>query len=615
MEKQAATDLDNNVGNPLAWWKTKTVSPDALASLLFLFASTLACLVALRWLPASLVDGKYIPVGPDSFYHARRILDAISGSGFYQFDPKIHAPEGSMLTWPWLYDYFIAKLTSLILPMTGNKDPMTVIVYIPTAWVFVNALLLWAIASVIRLTLPLRFMALLCFSFSPLVQELHGVGRIDHHYMEFTMVLLSVLTGMLWFKTSADSYWKSVFFGISLGLAPAINNGLFILQIPVIATLFIFWRKNSTPSKTNCAMLAVGLTSSTLAVLIPSLPFRSGEFSYYYLSWFHLYIAICTSMFVVFVSRVTWVTRNLVTVSALGVLLALPVIHQIALGSQFLTGSIIKYGDIGETSSVLKQFINSGLFVVLQDYSALLILAPVALVLLAMRKYYGQAKENTYFLVYGVFGLFLLLMQQRMQYFGSFFLFLSVFVAFDHIIKVKKPAHWAGLIVLITGSIVPVYWKLSATVPYAKSLDYTYTRQIYEKFNEVCMEDPGIVLSDYDDGNYIRYHTDCSVIANNMIITAQHQEKVNLIERLFSLTTVELLEQEPQIKYIYVRRQDNVLQPKSPSKILKRNPGLRAELLLQGSRFNEHLTLVKELILKSSDNKLVPYARLFKINR
>ena len=50
-------------------------------------------------MPAATVDGSFVPVGPDSFYHARPILDAAIGdTGFYQFDHRIHMPEGSMLT-------------------------------------------------------------------------------------------------------------------------------------------------------------------------------------------------------------------------------------------------------------------------------------------------------------------------------------------------------------------------------------------------------------------------------------------------------------------------------------------------------------------------------------
>jgi hypothetical protein len=45
--------------------------------------------------PTATWHGEHFPVGNDSFYHARRILDAVRDlSAFYQFDPRIHAPEG-----------------------------------------------------------------------------------------------------------------------------------------------------------------------------------------------------------------------------------------------------------------------------------------------------------------------------------------------------------------------------------------------------------------------------------------------------------------------------------------------------------------------------------------
>jgi hypothetical protein len=66
---------------------------------LALLSGAAAYAAAMVWLPSSWIDGHYVPVGEDSFYHARRILDAIAGN-FYEFDPRIHAPEGGWLTWP-----------------------------------------------------------------------------------------------------------------------------------------------------------------------------------------------------------------------------------------------------------------------------------------------------------------------------------------------------------------------------------------------------------------------------------------------------------------------------------------------------------------------------------
>ena len=65
-----------------------------LLLVLWLFGGWLAMTLAMNFDSASFVDGRFIPVGNDSFYHARRILDAAVGErGFYQFDAMIHAPD------------------------------------------------------------------------------------------------------------------------------------------------------------------------------------------------------------------------------------------------------------------------------------------------------------------------------------------------------------------------------------------------------------------------------------------------------------------------------------------------------------------------------------------
>ena len=75
----------------------------------------LAVVSALQYADAALFGSQFIPVGNDSFYHARRILAAaFSSRGFYQFDDTIHVPEGSWVTWPWAYDYLLGRLTGFI---------------------------------------------------------------------------------------------------------------------------------------------------------------------------------------------------------------------------------------------------------------------------------------------------------------------------------------------------------------------------------------------------------------------------------------------------------------------------------------------------------------------
>ena len=46
--------------------------------LLWLCAALVALVVGLAPVSSAFVDGHFIPVGPDGFYHARRILDTVA---------------------------------------------------------------------------------------------------------------------------------------------------------------------------------------------------------------------------------------------------------------------------------------------------------------------------------------------------------------------------------------------------------------------------------------------------------------------------------------------------------------------------------------------------------
>lgn len=592
--------------------RTKIFSHNIKVIIIFFVTGTIACFISLSWLSAAYVDGQYIPLGPDSFYHASRILDSINNREFYQFDPKIHAPEGSLLTWPWVYDFTIFKFTEVILKLFNVADPMAIITYIPSIWVYFNALILLGVATLLGLSLPLRALVLICFAVSPLTLELHGAGRIDHHYMEYTMVLIALLFGIYWFK-SPDSLWRSVLLGGCLGIAPSINNGLFILQLPILITFFLLWTIDKVPNKKSISLLGGTLILATLLILLPSKPFIDGEKYYYYLSWFHLYIACSSVLILAYLSTKSYSPKRLFILVILCLVLSADVGSQLYMGSQFLVGSIIKYDEISETNSVFQQYSKAGFYNLLRTYSGLLLAAPIMLLVMIIKGEFRNSVENLYFVVFALFGFLLLLFQHRMHYFGSFVLYLPMIFIFHAFVKDKKPIYWAILITGVVVCYVPSYQKLFDKLPEGKSLDYALTRHIYSEFSKVCNEDPGIVLADYDDGHYIRFHTTCSVIANNMIITPQHQHKVIQVENLFTNSAEELREKERWIKYVYVRRQDNILGNESDTVIHNKNPGLRQELLLKGSDFPEGFKLLKELVLASSTGGLIPYARLFKI--
>src|SRR5215469_10101969 len=165
--------------------------------LLWLSASAFAFLFALYPLSATLVAGVYVPADADSFYHAHRILDSIAAPAhMYQFDPRIHAPEGSWITWPWAYDMLMAWIGHVAVYGFGVAQPLSVLAYVAPCWTLVNAALMLGIANRLQLSLPLKIIAMGCYAFSPLTQELHRVGMLDHHFVEFSFVLATVLFGM-----------------------------------------------------------------------------------------------------------------------------------------------------------------------------------------------------------------------------------------------------------------------------------------------------------------------------------------------------------------------------------------------------------------------------------
>ena len=196
----------------------------------FVFA-LLTVAVAMLYMSASYVDGQYIPVSNDSFYHARRIIDAAIGErGFYQFDTMIHVPDGSWLNWPWAYDYLLALSLRGAMSVRPDLRPMQFLAYVPVFWVFINVGLLTLIARQVRLSAIPAAIGLLAFSLLPLTQSLHGLGLIDHHFIELTFVLLTVLFGLRFFEQQRTR--DGAVLGGILGIAVAFHNGLFILQIP-----------------------------------------------------------------------------------------------------------------------------------------------------------------------------------------------------------------------------------------------------------------------------------------------------------------------------------------------------------------------------------------------
>lgn len=588
-------------------------------ALIWILGGTIALIVALNWLPSVYFGGDILPTGHDSFYHARRILDAIPDpSAITQFDARIHAPEGSWVPWPWGYDYFMAWIARIAVSMNGNLNPMQALVYVPAAAAFITAALILAVAGALGLSLGLRLVAVLCFALSPLTQNVHGLGRIDHHFIEYTIVLLALLMGMRWLA-DASSNRNAVVCGAVFGAASVFHNGLFILQLPLLGAMAMIWFKGIRLPRRAAEVFAVSIVAATLAIVVPSAPFREGFFAYHLLSWFHLYVSFCTALCALLIQRLECDRTGIAVLAVAATGMLIPILFELRSGLGFVGTDILELKAMPETQSVFGGTGSESMswWQAWQKYSGLVLLLPLVMLAGIWRALRGSDPGRIYFYTFTVFGAALLLVQYRFHTFGSFALYLPLLVWYQHWSD-DHPRRWTwgALAAVLLAAYIPAIGTLgSAPVP-GYSSDYVVTRSVYPSLAEACGNEPGVVLADHNDGHFIRFHTDCSVIANNLILTDQSREKIRKTRELFLLEPAQLRDLVPWVDFVLVRREDDVFDATvTGPEIRRRNRGLGASLLLDAPPFPAGYRLLHQVALQRDDGTRVVVARSFRIVR
>ena len=128
------------------------MSPAFRNALLWIVASATMVVACLSSASAAYVDDHYVPDNEDAFYHARRILDSVlTHAPVMQFDPKIHVPEGSWITWPWGFDTLMADITSAFGPFADVDAANRVLMNIPPVASIMAVLLVLVLARQVEL--------------------------------------------------------------------------------------------------------------------------------------------------------------------------------------------------------------------------------------------------------------------------------------------------------------------------------------------------------------------------------------------------------------------------------------------------------------------------------
>ena len=376
---------------------------------------------AAMWAPSTVTPEGIVPMGHDSFYHARRILDAISEfENYYQFDTYMHAPEGSWVTWPWTYNYLVAVITLALMKVFHFQDPWSVLLFIAPFWLIINMGMLSAIITRLQLDSLSRAIVLFVYALLPLTRGLHGVGMLDHHFIEHFFVLNTLYFGLAWCQNK-DSRLSAGLLGITLGIAQGFHNGLFVLQISLLVTCLVAWRYVRFPPRTGF-VFAASLVLGTFLVLLPSEPFQAGIFKFYLLSWFHLYIATATALCMIYISCCSFSARNVTVLVLLASVAAVVGLIGQGSGFGFLSLSLEGIRSLREHLSIIRPDQQLGWRSALTWYSGYIVLLPFVYIWGIYKIFRGRHLPELYYCVSLVFGLTFLALIFRFHYYGMIYL-------------------------------------------------------------------------------------------------------------------------------------------------------------------------------------------------
>jgi hypothetical protein len=546
------------------------MSPAFRYALLWIAGSLLILVASLSLLAGGFDHGVYIPSNADAFYHARRILDSVmTGAPVIQFDPLIHYPEGSWLTWPWGYDQLLAGIVRLFGPFASEAQANRVLMNIPVLAGPLAVALIVMIARQLALPIGLAAAFVVGFATLPIVYMLFAVSNIDHHYAEMLWALMTFVAGTAFFRGSTRPLVAPIGLGVVLGSAVAIHNGLWLLQIPVALCLALRWLHDEPlPAPRQMGAFALTLVAVTLLVCIPSEPWRRGFFEFYTLSWFHCYVAACVAAFSAWLSLWRRTRTRVVIVIGAALVAVVPLYAAVRLGSTFVTGQLEIIRGVTEAMSPYKLWWYFGPERSTRFLSWLMWLALPATLLNILWVVRWREPGRQFVALANVVMLVLLQLQYRFGPFGAMSLVLTVVLAVQALSEWRPvPGRWssAACWLFLAVMFVPTWPNWSQAWPLGGSVPYQSIQSVFPLLQKLCDQRPGVVLGPINTGHWVRYHSHCPVIADVFLLTPQHAAKAIESWQLLDLSPRQLLERNRNVRYVFVHHSSYV-HPGSPGR-------------------------------------------------
>jgi hypothetical protein len=193
-------------------------------------------------------------------------------------------------------------------------------------------------------------------------------------------------------------------------------------------------------------------------------------------------------------------------------------------------------------------------------YSWLVLLAPALLLWHMYSLATSRQPERVFYSLTAALGLVLLLAQFRFHYYGFFALVTGGLLVADGL-RERFRWHRGAVLAATLGLVVlayqpPLRSRLFQVPPPGLDPEYGNSQPLYLRLADECATEPGVVLANANDGNPILFHTDCSVITNNFIVSDADDEHLRRAGRLYRMRPDEIRQAAPHVRYVLVRTSD-----------------------------------------------------------
>ena len=220
----------------------------------------------------------------------------------------------------------------------------------------------------------------------------------------------------------------------------------------------------------------------------------------------------------------------------------------------------------------------------------------------------------------GAMGLALMQAQYRFSVFGDVPMLLTPVLAVHFLCESRPELRRIALAACCALFAVAFYptivnwqtrWTLGGTDAYSN------VRSIFPVLKESCAQRPGIVLGDLDTGHWVRYHSQCSVIADVFLLTPQHAAKAIENSRLLAKSPAELLTAKPEVRYVFahhsfaITRDEKGVETPNLDELRLRMQRVERDLLGPEADIPPQFKLRWEV--RTPDGQI--YARLYEIER